>query len=87
VCVILLQLLTTGLVGMLTSRGRRLRHSVGALRQRLCDGAVMACCATWHRHRLTATAMAQDALHSIVTTRHAFPQLAHHDVYFPSPCV
>ena len=67
--------------------GRYRRQREAPLRQRFGDGAVRACCATWHRHRLTAAVMAQDALPSIVSTRHAFPQLAHHDAYFPSPCV
>jgi hypothetical protein len=41
----------------------------------------------WHRYRLTATAMAQDALHSRVTMLQAFPQIAPYHVNCPSPCV
>src|SRR5262245_40367242 len=34
----------------------------------------MACCACEHRHRLTATALAQATIASIVTARHGFPR-------------
>jgi hypothetical protein len=55
--------------------------------QRLRDGPVMACCATCHRHHLTATAMAQDAFHSIITTPHIFRQRAPITSLAPSPDV